>query len=424
MRRPQPLALAAAASAAALTLLAGAPAHAATSPPPGTIGATPVTGVTEAPRPAFYEPPATIPATPGAVIRSEVATTVVDPFGLSRTVVDARRVMYASTDRTGRPIAVTGVVIVPRAQWVGLGSRPVISYAPGTQGMADRCAPSRVLKDTFAEYETLFFSSLIARGYAVAITDYQGLGTPGSHTYMNREVQGRAVIDMARAAGRLGSGLTPSSPVGFMGYSQGGGAAASAAELASTYGAGLPVRGTVAGAVPADLAAVGRNLDNGLYAAFLTYAFVGLAAGYDEPVEPYVNPAGPAAMQRSEDSCVADGLISFAFARSSTYTRDGRPLTAYFDEEPYRSILADNRIGNRKPSAPVLLSHSLLDDVIPYAVGRQLGRDWCARGATVRFSTNALPTHAGGMPASATEALGFFEARFAGFPALSTCGLF
>ena len=49
-----------------------------------------------------------------------------------------------------RPVGfdgVTGTVLVPNSPWVGLGTRPVIGYAPGTQGMADRCAPSRQLQN-------------------------------------------------------------------------------------------------------------------------------------------------------------------------------------------------------------------------------------------------------------------------------------
>ena len=161
--------------------------------------------------------------------------------------------MYSSTDGEGNDIAVTGIVIAPKARYIGVSKRPVVAYAPGTQGMGDRCAPTRFFSDSI-EYEGVFIQGLLARGYTVAMTDYQGLGAPGSHTYMNRQVQGQAVLDMARAAQRHpGSGVSAGSPVGIVGYSQGGGAAASAAELASSYAPELAVKGTVAGAVLADL---------------------------------------------------------------------------------------------------------------------------------------------------------------------------
>lgn len=409
-------------SALALTL-AAATATTATADEqsiPGTAGATTVTGIAEPPRSPFYEPPAAIPGTPGTVIRSEPAASPLDALNIASSRYTAQRVMYASKDRLGRPIAVTGLVITPKKAWLGLSKRPVISYAPGTQGMADRCAPTRFHSDS-AEYEGLFMSGLLARGYTVALTDYQGLGTPGSHTYMNRQVQGQAVLDMARAAQRLpGSGVTTASPVGIVGYSQGGGAAASAAELHGTYAPELRLKGTVAGAVPADLAKVGANLDGSLYAAFGMFAVVGLGAGYDIDIDASLNAKGRETVRKIDNACVTD-LFGFAFMRSSTLTADGKPITELMKVEPYASVLADNRIGRRKPSAPVLLTHSTLDDTIPYAVGKQLAKDWCGKGTNVRWSPNAAPMHIGGMIPNTSEALPWFEARFAGLPQLSNC---
>lgn len=407
--------------ALALTVAGGvATASADASSVPGTAGATTVTGVAEPARPAFYEPPAAIPGTPGTVIRSEPTSSPLDPLNVASSSYTAQRVMYASKDRLGRPIAVTGLVITPKKSWVGLGERPVISYAPGTQGMGDRCAPTRFYSDS-AEYEGLFIAGLLGRGYTVAMTDYQGLGTPGTHTYMNRQVQGQAVLDMARAAQRLtGSGVTTTSPVGVVGYSQGGGAAASAAELHGSYAPDLRLRGTVAGAVPADLAKVAANLDGGFYAAFGLFAVVGLAAGHHIDIDTFLNAKGRETARAIENACVTD-LFSYSFVRSETLTASGQPLTGLMQAEPFKSVLAENRIGNRKPSAPVLLTHSTLDDVIPYGVGKQLAKDWCGKGANVRWSPNASPLHVGGMIPNTAEALPWLEARMAGLPQGSNC---
>lgn len=417
--RPQALVRTLLATAAVAAL--AAPMAGATGPAPGQQGATTVTGVTEPARPAFYEPPAHIPA-PGRVLRTEPATSLLDPLGLSSLTVTSTRIMYSSKASGGEPIAVTGTLYVPRTPWIGWGNRPLISYAPGTQGMADRCAPSRQIAEGFLEYEYYLIQAFIARGYAVVLTDYQGLGTPGTHPYMMRVSQARAVLDAARAA-KLLPGLTSTSPVGVMGYSQGGGAAAAAAELAPTYAPDLAVKGVVAGAVPADLAAVGENLDGSLYAAFLAYGVIGMAEENNLPPAELLNEEGLSRMASVENSCVAE-LLSFSFKKSEEFTRDGRPVSAYYTEAPFAKIIADNRIGRRTPAVPVRLVHSALDDVIPYAVGRQLMRDWCARGANVVFSTNAVPLHLGGMAPHIAESLAFFEARFAGLPQISNCWLY
>ncbi len=91
--------------------------------------------------------------------------------------------------------------------------------------------------------------------------------------------------------------------------------------------------------------------------------------------------------------------------------------------EPFRSIVEAQRIGTIRPSVPVLVTHSAIDDVIPYAVGRQMARSWCSKGANVRFSTNVAPGHVGGIVPQTAEALPFFEARFAGLPQVSSCWL-
>ncbi|PRC53153.1 triacylglycerol lipase, partial [Mycobacterium sp. ITM-2017-0098] len=85
----------------------------------------------------------------------------------------------------------------------------------------------------FLEYELLIIQRMVKRGWAVVVTDYEGFGTPGVHTYVNRLASGHAVLDAARAARQLpGTGLAPEGPVALYGYSQGGAATASAAELA------------------------------------------------------------------------------------------------------------------------------------------------------------------------------------------------
>lgn len=387
---------------------------------PGTAGASTLTDTPEAERPDFYEPPATIPSTPGTIIRTEPATFLLDPLGLSSSAVTATRVMYSSTDGRGTPVAVTGTVFVPRTGYVGASERPLISYTAGTQGMGDQCAPSRQMSE-LVEYEGLGIARTVGRGYAVAMTDYQGLGTPGTHTYMVREAQGRASLDMARAAQNLqDSGLSEQTPVGFMGYSQGGGAAAAAAELAGSYAPELDVKGSAIGAPPADLAKVGANIDSGFYMAFATFALLGVAQGERVDPEPHLNAEGRALAAQVESACVFD-LFDYAFKDSSKYTTSGQTLTDLLDQEPFRTAVDRQRIGRRTPTAPVVINHAVGDDTIPYAVGKRLGSDWCDRDARVSFNAGVTPTHVGGMLPHIEKSMYFFEKRFAGKNVASSC---
>lgn len=370
--------------------------------------------------PAFYTPPATLPSTNGALIRSEPLKVKLDPAGAANVALTATRILYRSTARDGGAIAVSGSVLVPKAPWIGPGRRPVIGYGVGTQGIGDTCAPSRQFSDGL-EYEGLFMAGLLARGYAIAVTDYEGLGTPGMHTYMDRVSQGHTVLDAVRAAQHLkGSGLGADSPVALYGYSQGGGAAASAAELAESYAPELDIKGTAAGAVPADLGVIPAKLDGTIWAEFLWFAIAGVSASYDYDIKPLLNASGLAFYENISDDCVFD-LGNSALKRSNKYTANGESLADLIKNDPFKKMIDDQRIGRLKPNAPVLLTHSMLDDTIPYSVGKQLAADWCSLGATVRFSPNLTPLHVGGMLNNATEVYGFLEARLAGLPAPSTC---
>ena len=371
---------------------------------------------------SFYDPPATLPARDGDVVRAEPADFYLDPLKALKVDATVNRVMYKTTDRDGTPIAITGTVITPRSAWKGLGERPIVGYAVGTQGLGDHCAPSQQMA-AGSEYEGLFVEGLLMRGYGVAITDYEGLGTPGVHTYVNRVVSGRAVLDSIRAAQRLPeAGLPDNGPVAVAGYSQGGGAAAAAAELAPVYAPELKLKGVAAGAIPADLQKVGVNLDGGLYAAFLGYAAVGLAAGYGISMDPYLNERGKALFAELEQHCTIQAVAKYALTRSETLTADGKPLTDLLAANPQLAGIVDEQMmGRVKPQVPVLVTHTVLDDVIPYAVGKKVAKDWCDRGANVKFESNLAPSHVGGAIASYPAVFGWLEARFAGVPALGNC---
>ena len=148
-------------------------------------------------------------------------------------------VLYRSLSVDGKSVAVSGDVALPRGK-APKGGWPVITWAHGTTGIADSCAPTR--RDAAAQPGLL--EQWLKAGYAVLRTDYQGLGTPGVHPYLVGTAEGRSVLDIVRAARaldkRVGAKLV------IAGHSQGGHAALWAASLAPRYTPELKVRGTVA----------------------------------------------------------------------------------------------------------------------------------------------------------------------------------
>lgn len=373
----------------------------------------------------FYTPPDPLPAAaPGDVLRARPATFTLDPVALTPVpLVDSWQVLYRSESATGQPIAVSGTVLVPTTPWLGLGPRPLVSYAVGTRGVGDACAPSYTLA-TGTDYEGAFIAALLAKGWAVAVTDYEGLGTPGTHTYVVGRSEGRAVLDMARAATRLPeAGLPASTPVAVMGYSQGGGAAAWAAELAPTYAPELKLKAAVTGGVPGDLSKVADFLDGTPFVGLALLASIGLDTAYPElDLEDYLNGTGEQLLAESDDLCLVsfDGIATIfttAFDHRSDYTTSD-PLAA----PAWKARLAENKLGGRKPTVPVLQFHGIVDEMVPYGQAADLRRAWCNRGANVTWAP--VPgEHVSAMVEGQPLALSFLESRFLGLPTFGNCWL-
>ncbi len=369
------------------------------------------------PQSAFYTEPDVIPDEPGTILRSEPARFYIDPFRLVPAPARVERIMFVSRNRTGAPIAVTGTVLTPTRPRTKRADRGLVAFAVGTQGMGSQCAPSLQMA-VGREYESVFISGLLARGYNVVVPDYQGLGMPGVHTYMSRRVQGHVVLDALRAAQNFDHPDIPrNGPVAITGYSQGGGAAASAAEMWHEYAPELDVRGAVAGAVPADLELTAWLLDGGPYFGFLGYAIAGIATDYGVDLHDFLNDKGREVIARITEQCLFESLRAYAFTKSATLTADGRPLGKLIGEEPLATLVREQRLGEGAwPRMDTMLVHSRLDDVVPFEAGRALAERWVRQGARVHFAPGVAPTHAAAALTSYSAAFRFLNARFAGRP--------
>jgi alpha-beta hydrolase superfamily lysophospholipase len=393
--------------------------------------------------PEFYTPPAQLPAADGALIRSEPLPLALSLPGLDGPLPGrATRVMYKSTDAGGGPVAVTGAYIEPTARWTGSGPRPLVVVAPGTMGQGDQCAASLGLEHPLTlngqtvsvGYEDLSIYRLLARGTAVVVTDYAGLGaTDRLHTYVNRVDEAHAVLDAARAARAVeGASVTAASPVGLFGYSQGGGATAAAAELQPSYAPDVPLAGTYAGAPPANLTEVTEGIDGTELAGALGWSLNGFLQSDPElkPIaEAHLNAAGKAALADLSTMCVGDAILRYGYAKSTKWTTDGQSLSAIIDSTPeLQDFLDTQRIGRLRPAGPVRVATGTSDDLVPHAQARQLAVDWCRKGADVTYEPVVLPNvispllnHFGPLLTDQGAAVSWLTDRLAGKPAASTC---
>jgi acetyl esterase/lipase len=426
--------LAALLTVVALDFGAAAPATAAPSAPAALVS-TPD---------SFYVPPSPLPeGAPGDTIKAEPTQVYLDPVKLGANSsgldvptllpippgqISAYRFMYLSRTATGQPQALTGTLMLPNIPWIWTGPRPLVGYSVGGHGMGPQCAPSWQLMEGI-QPELAVIAAYLNSGFAVVATDYQRAPT---HTFAEPASAGQAVLDSIRGATRLQAqqgvptGLDATNPVVISGYSEGGNASSAAAEQQPSYAPEINLKAVATGGVPADLQAVARAVDGELLFGTVFMAIHALAASYpDLDVDDLpLNAAGWAALADVEDECISGIVSKYAYRHAGEFIDDGGSFDDALDQAPaWKAALAALRIGQRKPSVPVLLYHGAMDPWVPYNVGVKLGKDWCAQGASIAFHTYPVAEHFGGLVEAVPAVITWLTAQAVGLPAVSTCSL-
>ncbi|OZE33592.1 lipase [Rhodococcus sp. 05-2254-6] len=219
---------------------------------------------------------------------------------------------YVTTDTFGEKALSTGTVFLPPGT-APEGGWPVISWAHGTSGLGDACAPS-LIGPTYAERDLPYLANWLAQGYAIVASDYAGLGTPGLPTYLDGRTTAHNVVDMVKAGRNYSEDLSRSWVA--VGQSQGGGAAIYTARYATEFGGpDLDYRGAVGTGTPAyieKLISIGGPgvppvvLPSGLTAYV---AYIGASLRYAHPelgLDDILTPLGKKYADLAETTCVTD----------------------------------------------------------------------------------------------------------------------
>jgi alpha-beta hydrolase superfamily lysophospholipase len=300
------------------------------------------------------------------------------------------------------------------------GGRPVLAWAHGTTGLADRCAPST---DGAGELGVLF-ASMLAEGYVVAATDYEGLGGPGLHPYLVGGSEGRSVLDAVRAARSLSEAGAGSQAL-IWGASQGGHAALWAGQLAAGYAPELALLGVVASA-PASLAAsraATGPTGTAATAGFIPMIVAGYAAAYDD-VDPatYLTPAALDHLDVVSQGCVREVFEAYAdLGLAEIIVPEVLDASTGQVAGPLGDRLAENEPGASGIAAPVLMVQGSADEIVLPAGPMSIAERLCASGTTVDLRIYDGAGHIGVNLVSLPDVVAFAQERLAGTDPTSTC---
>jgi pimeloyl-ACP methyl ester carboxylesterase len=370
---------------------------------------------------AFYQPPASLAHGPrGSVIWTRpLSGTMALPSAAKNILV-----LYRSTGANGGVVSVSGTIAVPSGE-PPRGGWPVITWTHGTTGLAPICAPSRDT-DSGPEHEYIavirtLLDGFVKKGYAIVASDYEGLGTPGAHPFLQGVPTGRNALDILRAARVIEPKIGTRYVV--MGHSQGGQVDLFAAALGPSYAPEFKLLGDVAFAPGSQIAsrlnAVMSSPKVELALPYILYTLQSYAqTNRAIDLKRILTPEALAHLPDLQQGCMTHALTTGYW--STAVAKD--QFVAKPDLKAFLKMAAQNEPGSLRIAAPTLVVQGTADvTVVPEDTDRTV-QALCARGNLVEYHPVAGADHDGSMSKGGDTAQGWIDARFAGKKAAGNCG--
>jgi pimeloyl-ACP methyl ester carboxylesterase len=357
---------------------------------------------------AFYKPPKHLHGKHGGLIWAR-GQSGKDALKGART---NELLLYRSKDLHGKETAVSGSLSLPKGK-APKGGWPIITYAHGTTGSADACAPTRGYDESkLTSYAFPLLRGWLKAGYAVVRTDYDGLGTPGVHQYLGGESEGRSVLDAVRAA-RAFAPHKLSKRYVIAGHSQGGHAALFAAAAAKTYLPGLKLRGTVAFAPASHLKTQFQTIINVSSAGGGLGGIVALGLRGVDTADPglhvqgLMTPPAAALYPQTKTRCY-DAL-------SKPDSFGGLPLNQFLDKNrdltPLLNLLGENDPEHLRMRTPLRIEQGTADGTVFESFTKLLVDEYKTNNVPVVYKTYDGVTHGGIVNAAAGDAGAWISKR-------------
>jgi uncharacterized membrane protein HdeD (DUF308 family)/alpha-beta hydrolase superfamily lysophospholipase len=326
---------------------------------------------------SFYDPPADLPAEPGVLLRAEPFTQAI-PEG-----TEAWRILYTTTRDDQTPAVASGVVMVPATR--SADPLPVITWAHGTSGFAEGCAPS-ILPDTYNSKELYLIEQAVTqKGWAVVATDYVGLGTRGPHPYLVGDQEARSVLDATRAARQLEE-LSLQDETVVWGHSQGGHSALWTGQIAESYASDAGVIAVAALAPASNLPALVNSLETLSVGSMLgAYVLEAYSQIYpDVNYDDVVTPRSQVLVEEIAYRCLHEPAITVSLVSALILGAD------IYNGDPMNGPMGPHLRAN-VPLAPIevplLIAQGLADQVIAPPSQDQYVQERCAMGTALDYRT-------------------------------------
>ena len=362
---------------------------------------------------AFYDPPDTIPQSPGQLLKQETFTR--DLPENARAI----RILYTTPEIDGVTMGVgSAIVYLPEAP--ATTPIPVILWTHGTTGVAQECAPS-LADDPLGSGAMPARQQVIDNGWAIVMPDYIGLGTAAPHPYLVGIPAARSSLDALRAAHQLSDGnLAPDTIV--WGHSQGGGTALWTGIESLTYAPELTLLGVAAMAPASDLSSLADPLTSTTFGrVFGTFLVHGYSAYYDDVAfDDYFRPAALVPYEAMTKRCLSSQatLASVAVALA-----DDDVFEQSVGSGPLAERMAEN-VPRTVTGIPTFIGQGASDQLILPAVQEAYVRAYCDDEQVIEYISYAGRTHLSVVDddsALIPDLLAWTTARFTGEPAATSC---
>lgn len=342
-----------------------------------------------------------------------VSVTSYTQDGMSLVAADSQLMTYKMLGVNGKEVQATSLVFTPKTAAPANGW-PIVVWAHGTTGVADKCAPSQQgLKES-----QMLLTKLLLAGYVVVAPDYEGLGAEGNHPFLNLKSEAFSITDAVVATHdylrRQGKKVAPQWMT--IGHSQGGHAALGAAQYASR--AQLDYKGTIAIAPASNLAAILQGGENAVkdqpvgvqiqalppLDAFTSLIVAGMqghqvSVSYADVFKADTAKIAPIAETECLDSvreALLKGMTDYIALpeHSGSLSGYGRKQDNFMSIPVINNFLIkDSQPGTVKLNQPVIIYQGGQDATVPKAATDLLRASAEAKGTIIQYKPDAKWTH-------------------------------